>query len=65
MSTYKVVALELADYSKLLKRMSVDGRLNTTHIIDSVHFSPTRNATVSEALSLLSNTFNDTPMLMP
>lgn len=32
MSTNKVMCSELAGYSKLLKRMSMDGRLNTTHI---------------------------------
>ena len=32
MSIHKIVVSELAGYSKLLKRMSIDGRLNTTHI---------------------------------
>ena len=32
MSTNRIVASELACYSKLLKRMSMDGRLNATHI---------------------------------
>jgi hypothetical protein len=32
MSIYRIVASEIAGYSNLLKRMSVDGRLNSTHI---------------------------------
>ncbi|MGF7077040.1 hypothetical protein [Mucilaginibacter sp. 3215] len=32
MSIHKIAISEVAGYSKLLKRMSVDGRLNTTHI---------------------------------
>ncbi|MEN0056831.1 MAG: hypothetical protein AAGC65_24345 [Mucilaginibacter sp.] len=32
MSDPKIAASELAGYSKLLKRMSMDGRLNTTHV---------------------------------
>jgi hypothetical protein len=32
MSTHKIGVNELAGYSKLLKRMSMDGRLNMTHV---------------------------------
>ena len=32
MSTNRIAVSELAGYSKLLKRMSMDGRLNATHI---------------------------------
>ncbi|NVM67763.1 hypothetical protein FHW88_006094 [Mucilaginibacter sp. SG538B] len=32
MSIHKIAASELAGYTKLLKRMSMDGRLNTTHV---------------------------------
>ncbi len=32
MSNPKIAVSELAGYSKLLKRMSMDGRLNTTHV---------------------------------
>jgi hypothetical protein len=32
MSTNRIAVIELAGYSKLLKRMSMDGRLNATHI---------------------------------
>ncbi|WP_121811049.1 hypothetical protein [Mucilaginibacter kameinonensis] len=32
MNTHKIAVSELAGYSKLLKRMSMDDRLNTTHI---------------------------------
>jgi len=32
MSTHKIAVSELAGYGKLLRRMSMDGRLNTTHI---------------------------------
>jgi hypothetical protein len=32
MSPHKIAVSELAGYSKLLKRMSMDERLNTTHI---------------------------------